>query len=75
MTFLSRDEVISVMRESWGIKWAFFMEMATPNGFSIEKSLHIRVKIDSQKPLRDSAQIKIRDGQICKILVKYERLR
>ncbi|CAO2822650.1 unnamed protein product [Amaranthus hypochondriacus] len=58
----------------FGNKIGIFMEMAKSSGYSIEKSLCIRVKIDVCKPLRDNIQLKIRDGKICTILIKYERL-
>lgn len=50
------------------------MEVAKPCGHSNEKSVHIRVKIDVRRPLRDSIRLKVRDRQIISIPVKYERL-
>lgn len=57
-----------------GNKVGIFMEMAKPSGCSIEESLRIRVKIDVRRPLWDNIQLKVRDGEIFSIPLKYERL-
>lgn len=57
-----------------GNKVGMFMDVAKPDGYGIDKSMRVRVKIDVRQPLRDSVRLKIRDGQVCKIPVKYERL-
>lgn len=57
-----------------GNKVGEFLEVAKPSGYSLEESLRVRVKIDVQRPLRDHIQLKVQEGQVLSIPVKYERL-